>query len=252
MVSSMLSPLTREDSCTSRLTTSAPSRLAASSKDTRVRVDGSVNRLATVTPARDFFCTGGWPTGRTNFCARVSSASICALPRPSRVSRWRREPLFLVCTVMSGSLLREPSFQDDGRRGRIHVFFRHPPPAFTAGARVPQPFLGVLRGPALVDQVDGYPEALRELGGELARGAGERAHRAVGIIGLADHDARRARVGQYAFESRPVGAAGMIRDGGAGMRAAGQGVAARDANTPESEVDGKDDLCPVRHVQRMT
>ena len=48
---SMLSPLTREDSCTSRFTTSAPSRLAASSKDTRVRVEGSVNRLATVTPA---------------------------------------------------------------------------------------------------------------------------------------------------------------------------------------------------------
>ncbi len=55
MVSSMLSPFTREESCTSRFTTSAPSRLAASSNDTRVRVDGSVNMLATVTPARLLF-----------------------------------------------------------------------------------------------------------------------------------------------------------------------------------------------------
>jgi hypothetical protein len=51
MVSSMLSPFTREESCTSRFTTSAPRRLAASSNETRVRVEGSVNMLATVTPA---------------------------------------------------------------------------------------------------------------------------------------------------------------------------------------------------------
>ena len=52
----MLSPLTREESCTSRFTTWAPRRLAASSKDTRVRVDGSVKRLATVMPAS----AGSW------------------------------------------------------------------------------------------------------------------------------------------------------------------------------------------------
>ncbi len=68
-VSSMLSPLTREDSCTSRLTTSAPRRFAASSKETRVRVEGSVKRLATVWPARAWLMGGGAPSGRTN-CLR--------------------------------------------------------------------------------------------------------------------------------------------------------------------------------------
>jgi hypothetical protein len=44
----MLSPFFRDDVLTSRLSTSAPRRLPARSKDARVRVLGSKNRLATV------------------------------------------------------------------------------------------------------------------------------------------------------------------------------------------------------------
>src|ERR1700694_3244588 len=86
-VSSMLSPLTREDSCTSRLTTCAPKRLAASSKLTRVRVEGSVNRFATVAPVSARLMAGFAPRGRTKPWERSSSPSIRARDRPSSVSR---------------------------------------------------------------------------------------------------------------------------------------------------------------------
>ncbi len=45
------SPLTRDDSMTSRLIASAPRRIAASSNEARVRVEGSAKRFATVQPA---------------------------------------------------------------------------------------------------------------------------------------------------------------------------------------------------------
>ena len=55
----------------SRFTTSAPSRSAASSNDTRVRVLGSKNRLATVCPARL------WSrAGRSPGCAHVELREI--------------------------------------------------------------------------------------------------------------------------------------------------------------------------------
>src|SRR5688572_5549399 len=255
MVSSMLSPFTREDSCTSRFTTSAPRRLAASSNETRVRVEGSVNRLATVTPSREFAVTGAWPMGFTNFAARSSSASICALVRPSMVSKWRREPSGRVCEVMfSLSVLFKPSFQDDGGGRRIHVLARHAPAPLAAGARAAQPLLGILRGPALVDQVDGKVRALRELGGEAASGFGQGAHRAVGIIGLAHRDARRAGVDQHAIERRPVRALRAVGDRGAGMGGASQRVAAGNANAFETEIEGENDdglrLGLVRHVRK--
>ncbi len=71
----MLSPLTREDSCSSRFTTCAPRRLAASSKLTRVRVEGSMKRLATVDPASTWLIAGRAPSGRTRPCERSSSCS---------------------------------------------------------------------------------------------------------------------------------------------------------------------------------
>ena len=51
-VSSSVSPLRTEEVATSMLMTSAPSRLAASSKEVRVRVEFSKNRLMTVRPDR--------------------------------------------------------------------------------------------------------------------------------------------------------------------------------------------------------
>ena len=62
-VSIRVSPLFTEEVATSMLTTSAPSRLAASSKQVRVRVEFSKNRLITVRPVSrsrrlsiDWFC----------------------------------------------------------------------------------------------------------------------------------------------------------------------------------------------------
>ena len=49
-VSSSVSPLRTEEVATSMLMTSAPSRLAATSKLVRVRVEFSKNRLMTVRP----------------------------------------------------------------------------------------------------------------------------------------------------------------------------------------------------------
>ena len=51
-VSSSVSPLRTEEVATSMLMTSAPSRLAATSKLVRVRVEFSKNRLMTVRPDR--------------------------------------------------------------------------------------------------------------------------------------------------------------------------------------------------------
>ena len=105
MVSSMLSPFTREDSCTSRFTTSAPSRLAASSNDTRVRVEGSVNRLATVMPARLLArAPAASPTGLHEFLrAREQALRSAASVMPSSVSRCRSVPfgagLFASCVL---------------------------------------------------------------------------------------------------------------------------------------------------------
>src|SRR5450759_866874 len=91
-VSSMLSPLAREESCTSRFTTSAPRRFAASSNDTRVRVDGSVKRLATVTPARTSLAAKRSPGARTKLCARSRRSSSIWRGRPSSVRRCRSVP----------------------------------------------------------------------------------------------------------------------------------------------------------------
>ena len=175
MVSSMLSPLTREDSCTSRFTTSAPRRLAASSNDTRVRVDGSVNRLATVMPARLSFCTGGSPTGFTNFCARVSSASICCLDMPSSVSRCRSVPLGRVCSVMSCRCF-------SNQRSRITAAAAASTSSrVTRRRRSPLARCSRRRSSASCEdqrsstRSTGSEQRVCELGGEAARGLGERA-----------------------------------------------------------------------------
>jgi len=45
--------------------------------------------------------------------------------------------------------------QDHRRRDRVDRFLRNAAPAFAAGAFTPQAFLGILRGPAFIDEVDG-------------------------------------------------------------------------------------------------
>jgi len=49
----------------------------------------------------------------------------------------------------------EPAFQDHRRRRGIDVRRRDTPAAQATGARCAQPFLGILRGPAFIYQVDG-------------------------------------------------------------------------------------------------
>src|SRR6202011_5571549 len=175
----MLSPLTREDSCTSRFTTCAPRRLAASSKLTRVRVEGSVKRLATVAPASAWLIAGVAPRGRTKVCARSSSRSICSLERVSRVSRWRSEPSARSCSAVaimvandSLPLTGKPAPEDHRGGGAVDVSALHAPAELSARAPRPERLVRLERGEALIDQLNGQCETAFELGGEAAdRGA---------------------------------------------------------------------------------
>ncbi len=60
----MLSPLAREDMFTSRFSTSARKRFAASSNDARVRVLASKKRFATVRPLQNVVARRGGADGR--------------------------------------------------------------------------------------------------------------------------------------------------------------------------------------------
>ncbi len=62
-VSTSVSPFTTEEPLAEMLTVSALSRFSANSNETRVRVDGSKNRLTIVQPARTVSRTGGSPMG---------------------------------------------------------------------------------------------------------------------------------------------------------------------------------------------
>ena len=161
-VSSMLSPLTREDSCTSRLTTSAPSRLAASSKETRVRVEGSVNRLATVTPASSVLdAAAARRAARTKLCARSSSASMLARATGPRASaggagcrrRAAASTVMLIVAIVSSPFARKPALQNHRRRGAVDVFAAARAAALAARALRLERRARLERGVALIDHV---------------------------------------------------------------------------------------------------
>src|SRR5579863_1753401 len=155
----MLSPLTREESCTSRLTTSAPIRFAASSKDTRVRVEGSVNRFATVTPASALLVGGGLPSGRTNPCALFRRRSISLRGKLSRVSRCRKLPSARRCSIgesfMGGTLACQPPLEDYRCGSAVDIFPAHTSPTLAAGALGLERRGRLERRPALINHAHG-------------------------------------------------------------------------------------------------
>ena len=79
-------------------------------------------------------------------------------------------------------------------------------------AHAAQPLLAPPRGPALIDQVDGQREARRRARPRSARAAvGQRARRAVGIIGLADRSRAGRRSAQTRSSARQSGPSGRCR-----------------------------------------
>ena len=93
MVSSAVSPFLADEACTSKPSTSAPSRVAASWKELRVRVEGSKNSVQTVRPARRVRSAGAAMRLRAASPRRRPAATpACDRGRPSSVSRWRSRP----------------------------------------------------------------------------------------------------------------------------------------------------------------
>src|SRR5580692_5814918 len=194
----MLSPLTREDSCTSRFTTWAPRRLAASSKLTRVRVEGSVKRLATVLPASTWLIAGRAPSGRTRLWARSSRRSSSAFGTSSSVSRCRSEPSARSCPCIAPSAVftsvtftRKKASEDHTGGRAVDVRLGDAPPPRAACAPLSERRGRLERGEALIHQVHGQGKAAPEFGGEGARSGGHRPLGPIHIIRGADDQPRR-------------------------------------------------------------
>src|SRR5437016_1081681 len=242
-VSNMLSPLARDDSCTSRLTTAAPSRFAASSNETRVRVEGSVNRLATVIPARALLSGGLAPSGLTNPSARSSRRSMWARGRCSRVSTWRSDPSGRSCSVTASPhslpLAREPALENDRGGGAVDVLALDATPAPAARAPRLERCTGFDGRVALIDHLDRKAETTFELGGDAACIRRERARTAVRIIRGADHEPPWAESAHFAPDGLPVGAGLMHRCGRARRRCRGDSVSGGNADAFESEIEGE-------------
>ena len=184
-----------------------------------MRVEGSVNRLATVTPARLFFCDRRLADRLDEFlrARRAGLRSVpSAGPRASAgVAGSRRRVSVQSCSCQ---LSFEPAFQYHRGGRRVDIAARDAPPAFAACARAAQPLLGVLRGPAFIDQVDGKREARCVSSAAKRRAASVSGlARAVGIIGLAHRNSRgaqyrRARARARA-QSGPSGPLAMVARG---------------------------------------
>src|ERR1700722_7689175 len=188
MVSNMLSPLARELECKSRFSTCAPKRRLAKSNDARVRVLGSKNRLARVTPASSRPSYAGCPGRRRYVSARSSMAVSASRVRPSSVMRWRRPPALSCCErICASCFFGEPTFQDDAGRRCVDIGFADTAPAQARCAGRLEPRLGSPRRIALIDQYDLQPIALPKIGGELASGGCHRTVGTVDIIRQADH-----------------------------------------------------------------
>ncbi len=102
-VSQAVSPLRVDEVDASKLSTSAPSRWAASWNELRVRVDGSKNSVQTAEPPSTWRLLPTRPTAASRIWpARSSNCNRVSRGRPSRVSRWRRRPSESSCeAVMS-------------------------------------------------------------------------------------------------------------------------------------------------------
>src|SRR6056297_1293221 len=254
MVSSRLSPLAREEVLTSRLSTSAPSRPAASSKEARVRVLGSKNRLATVRPARSLLRAGIAPMGVRKASARSSSSASSGRGMPSRVTRWRRRPRVSYWDAMGSSgVIVEPVLQDHGRGRAVDVFLfdLSAPPGAPLRA---QPVIGRGGAEPLVHRVHRQPVAAVQAPRKALRLRDDRRGRLAGgrlrvIIRDADHQPGGPPVFQQGGDAGPVRAllAGVQRLQRA--RAAGERVADRDADAAPAVVEGEQHGPAVGHAQ---
>ena len=104
MVSSAVSPLLVEDALTSKTSVSAPSRVAASWKELRVRVEGSKKSVQTVRPPRRLRSALPPAASAPKASAASSSARMFAAGRPSSVSRWRRRPSACSCETVGADI----------------------------------------------------------------------------------------------------------------------------------------------------
>ena len=264
----MLSPFTREESCTSRFTTSAPRRLAASSNDTRVRVEGSVKRLATVTPVQRLARCAGVLAERAHEALRAIEQPLdharcgSAFERQQVPQRSVRSQLRIAdrdCSVSAPrcssrhSFARKPPLEDHRGRGAVDVFLPHAPPACAARALVLERRARLQRGAALIDMFHGDGRSgVRARRRSRWRRRASRSRRTVGIIRSADDQqvrlqARGLRARSPPSRGRPARTARARRG------RAGHGVADGDADALQAEVEGEDGLRealrePSRHV----
>ena len=96
-VSIAVSPLLVDEVDASKLSTSAPRRVAASWKLERVRVDGSKNSVHTALPASDVARLRRRAPARAVAARDRAGARSTSRGSPSRVSRWRRRPWSSIC-----------------------------------------------------------------------------------------------------------------------------------------------------------
>ena len=85
---------------------------------------------------------------------------------------------------------------------------------------------------------------------ERIGGGGEAAGRTVVIIRGADQQQVGTEAGDFPVDGGPVRPVGVVGDGGQRRRAAGQRVAARNANAFESEVEGQYELVTFTRGRR--
>src|SRR5579885_2097437 len=116
----------------------------------------------------------------------------------------------------------------------------HAPDARALGASALEGLARLEGRPPLVHVIHFEPVALAKRGPEALRGYGESAGAAVGIIGDADHEPARRELAHFAIDRRPLRAAREHRGGRAWSRAAREGVAGREADPLEAEVERED------------
>src|SRR3954470_14446288 len=198
-VSLRLSPLLTLDPFAEKLITSADSRLAASSKEIRVRVESSKKRLTTVRPRSvgSFFTSR--PASAESICAAVSRTSVASARSRSPVSsscrltvspvRFRgrsapRSQSSLRCSlpVASPGLLREQDLVGAVDLGEVH--------AHLLGARGGHVLADVVGADRQlpVASVDQDRELHRPRPAEVAQRVQRRADRAPGVQDVVDED----------------------------------------------------------------
>ena len=239
----MLSPLTREDSCTSRFTTSAPSRRPGQ-LERHARAGRGLGEQIRDRDAAAARCAVRRPLAERARVVlralqqRLDLVAAQALERDQVAQRAVGAPLLNHrCLPPSPA---QPAFQNDSGCGAVDVGALHAPAALAAGA--------------LLLQSRGWPRARRRIrrcaapaaarvrpssaANRSARGA-QRAGRAVGVARTADHQQLGLELLQQPLDGGPVDAAVGDAHGAAGCGGAADGVAGGDADATQTEIEGR-------------